>query len=79
MSFIVMLQQAGSTTLRKITYQEKDKIPESPSPLSAVVVRHPFERLASAYRLKFLSVIYLLNYCHQLFIYCNTLILSPSG
>ncbi|XP_050707627.1 carbohydrate sulfotransferase 11-like [Eriocheir sinensis] len=47
--------QAGSSAIRKFIGRVENKTVSAPRPLSAVVVRHPLARLASAYRDKFLN------------------------
>lgn len=49
--------QAGSTALEVFAAKMKGKIKKTPRALSAAVVRHPLARLASAYRLPFLSLL----------------------
>lgn len=45
-----MLHQVASTSLLKIMSEVNDKTPANRLSASAVIVRHPLARLASAYR-----------------------------
>ncbi|XP_050690155.1 carbohydrate sulfotransferase 12-like [Eriocheir sinensis] len=50
-----ILKQVASKALQELVHQMEDKVLATPWPASAVIVRHPLARLASAYRDKFLN------------------------